>query len=185
MPRPRTIPQPCLTKEDMMYMDQELARQVLMEAVEEVPLHLHNRLVISPVFTVPKKGSDKRRGVINLKWVNSHVKYMKFKATTMRDVKAAVEQGCYMTTIDLKDAFWNVPVHPDDRRFLAFRWRGKVYQYRSLPFGLTSSPRILSRYSDRYWHHSIQWVSEYSSTWTILSSLARPKQSATQQPRWL
>jgi hypothetical protein len=129
----------------MAYMDKELARQVHMKAVEEVPQDLHHRLVISPVFTVPKKGSDNRRGVINLKWINSYVKYVKFKATTMRDVKAAVEKDCWMTTIDLRDAFWNVPVHPDDRRFLAFRWRGKVYWYRSLPFGLTSSPRILHK----------------------------------------
>ena len=116
-----------------------------MEAVEEVPRHLWKYLVISPVFTVPKKMSDDRRGVINLKWVNAHVKYMKYKATTMRDVKRTITKDCYMTTIDLKDAFWNVAVHPDDRRFLAFRWRGKVYQYKCLPFGLTSSPRTLHK----------------------------------------
>lgn len=47
--------------------------------------------------------------------------------------------------IDLKDAYTVVPIHPESRRFLTFKNEGKVYQYRSLAFGLNVAPRLFSK----------------------------------------
>ena len=35
-------------------------------------------------------------------------------------------------------------VHTRHRRFLLFLWRGQCYQFRCLPFGLSTSPRIFT-----------------------------------------
>jgi len=64
-------------------------------------------LVLSSIYTVPKKDSKDRRPVINLRWVNSHIIAKHFKMTTLKDVKAAITKGCFMAKIDLKDCFGN------------------------------------------------------------------------------
>jgi hypothetical protein len=103
-------------------------------------------VITSPIFTVPKKGDDsKRRPVHNLRWVNQHIQKQKFKMLTMKEVKRAIFKNAYMAKIDLKDMFWQVPVHPRDQRFLGFHWQGKNYTFNGLPMGLTSSPMIATK----------------------------------------
>ena len=101
--------------------------------------------VTSSIYTVPKKDSAKRRPVHNLRWINSHLPRIKFKMSTMKDVKAAITKGCYMTSIDLSDCFWGLPVHKKDQKYLGFRWRGRTYRFKVLPFGLSLSPLIITK----------------------------------------
>ena len=46
--------------------------------------------------------------------------------------------------LDLKDAFLHVPMSAQVKKFLRFTWRGKLYEWQVLPFGLKCSPRILT-----------------------------------------
>ena len=57
-------------------------------------------------------------------------------------------QATQLVKIDLKDAYWMVPVHPEDQHFLGISWGGAVYVDRYLPFGLRSAPKIFSAMSD-------------------------------------
>ena len=50
-----------------------------------------------------------------------------------------------MTNIDLKEAILSVPVHESSRKFLCFIWKGTCYQFKALPFGLCSAPRIFTK----------------------------------------
>ena len=50
-----------------------------------------------------------------------------------------------MGKIDLKDAYFSVKIFPDHKKFLRFRWRGVAYQYKALPFGLATAPRVFSK----------------------------------------
>ena len=50
-----------------------------------------------------------------------------------------------MTKVDLKDAYFSIPVSSHDRKFLRFRWQGKMYQFNCLPFGLSSAPWIFTK----------------------------------------
>lgn len=102
-------------------------------------------LVLSPIYTVPKKDSNKRRLVINLRWVNSHLMTQHFKMTTIREVKQLVTKDAFMTKIDLKDCYWQVPVLPEHQRFLSFQWRGQNYSFNCLPFGLSVSPWFVTK----------------------------------------
>ena len=49
--------------------------------------------------------------------------------------------GDWVTSINLKDTFFHIPVHPDFRKYLRVAVGGKVYQFRALLFGLSSTPR--------------------------------------------
>lgn len=94
---------------------------------------------VSSLFVIPK-ASGGFRPVINLKPLNRSVVYRHFKMEGIETVRNLIRKGDYMAKIDLKDAFLSVPVHPDDHSLLQFRWRGVLYQFCSMPFGLSSAP---------------------------------------------
>ena len=50
-----------------------------------------------------------------------------------------------MVSLDLKDAYLQVPMHPDPRKFLRFMVGGKVYQFKVLCFGLSTAPQVFTR----------------------------------------
>ena len=50
-----------------------------------------------------------------------------------------------MVAIDLKDAYYHIPVGKDLQKFLQFQWKGTVYRFRCMPFGITSAPRIFTK----------------------------------------
>ena len=50
-----------------------------------------------------------------------------------------------MASIDLAEAYLQVPVHPTSRHFLRFIFRDTVYQFQALCFGLSTAPQVFSR----------------------------------------
>lgn len=40
-----------------------------------------------------------------------------------------------MASIDIKDAFYSVPIHNDHKKYLRFMWRGQYFQFRVMPNG--------------------------------------------------
>ena len=49
-----------------------------------------------------------------------------------------------MAKFDLKSAYQQVPVHPDDHWLLGMEWRGQLFVDTALPFGLRSAPAIFN-----------------------------------------
>ena len=56
-----------------------------------------------------------------------------------------IKPGCFMGSVDLSDAYYSVNVTNNDRKYLRFLWRGKLYQYTCLPNGLSSAPRLFTK----------------------------------------
>jgi len=50
-----------------------------------------------------------------------------------------------MTSIDLKDAYYSIPVALEHQKFLKFIWRDQLYAFSCLPMDLSSSPRIFTK----------------------------------------
>ena len=50
-----------------------------------------------------------------------------------------------MTSIDLKDAYYSIPIAEEHQKYLKFIWRDQLYAFTSLSMGLTSSPRIFTK----------------------------------------
>ena len=46
-----------------------------------------------------------------------------------------------MASLDLKDAYCSVKLHPDFRKYLRFCYKNRMYQYTAYPNGLSSRPR--------------------------------------------
>lgn len=56
-----------------------------------------------------------------------------------------ISPGEYLGSLDLQDAYLLVPIHVNNRKFLRFRFKGKLYQFLCLPFGLCSSPYVFTK----------------------------------------
>ena len=50
-----------------------------------------------------------------------------------------------MASLDLKHAYYTIPIAAEHRKYLKFVWAGQLYEFKSLPMGLTSSPRIFAK----------------------------------------
>ena len=50
-----------------------------------------------------------------------------------------------LASIDLKDAYFQIPVHTSSRKWLRFVWDGTVHQFKVLCFGLSTAPQVFTR----------------------------------------
>lgn len=99
---------------------------------------------ISTIFLVPKK-SGGMRPIINLKPLNNFVETIHFKMETLQTALNLLQKGDFLISVDLKDAYFSIPVHPHHRKYLRFIWKEQRYEFQCLPFGLKSAPRIFTK----------------------------------------
>jgi len=55
------------------------------------------------------------------------------------------EVSVVSTSIDLKGAYFHIPILKSARKFLQFTFNGKVYQFRVMPFCLTTAPLVFTK----------------------------------------
>ncbi|KAG1040245.1 hypothetical protein G6F43_012326 [Rhizopus delemar] len=110
--------------------DQEIITLLKKQAIE--PALSTTSGFQSTLFVIPKKDGG-LRPVLNLKPLNQHLPVQHFKMETMKTITQLLHPGDYLTSIDLKDAFHHIAIHPASRHPLRFQWRHQVYQYRVLP----------------------------------------------------
>ena len=103
------------------------------------PYHLNH------LFEVPKKDTSTPRLVLDVSYLNRFVTPYRFSMTSVALVRQCLTVDCFMASIDMKDAYWHVPVHRKFRPYLAFSAGGSSYQFRVLPFGLNIAPRVFSK----------------------------------------
>ena len=99
---------------------------------------------VSPIFTVPKSDGSHRL-ILNLKKFNQFIIEEHFKLEDIRTVSNLLRKNMFMATIDMKDAYHLISIHPESRKFLRFRYSGKLYQYNVLPFGLSVAPLVFTK----------------------------------------
>jgi hypothetical protein len=100
----------------------------------------------STIFLVEKRnGNGQYRPVINLKALNRFVECTPFKMESLQVAKGLLQPGDYMMKLDLKDAYYTVPVHSEHWCYLRFIYQSKLYEFRCLPFGLSSAPRAFTK----------------------------------------
>ena len=98
----------------------------------------------SRLFVV-MKASGVWRPVIDLSLLNLKVQKTSFKMETLQSVLLSVRAGDWMVSLDLKDAYLQVPMHPESRKFLRVVACGIVYQFKVLCFGLSTAPQVFTR----------------------------------------
>ena len=97
-------------------------------------LRFFNRL-----FLVPKP-NNKWRPILDLSNLNLFLKVEKFKMETPETIRTSLQQGEWVTSVDFKDAYFHIPIQEQSRKYLRFHVQGRTYQFRALPFGLSTAP---------------------------------------------
>ena len=92
-------------------------------------------LCLSPIFVIPKSSGD-LRVILNLKQINQFIPVQHFRMETLSVILPQLSSQDWAATIDLKDAYLHVPIHPQSRRLLGFSFEDRTFLYKVLPFGL-------------------------------------------------
>lgn len=50
-----------------------------------------------------------------------------------------------MATLDMANAYFSISLVPEHRRFLAFKWRDRLYECQCLILGLSQAPRVYTK----------------------------------------
>ena len=148
----------------------EVHSLLLKGAVEPVPAGAGPGFY-SHIFTVPKKNSTARRLIINLRPLNEHLVVPKFRMETPALIREMTLPGMWATSIDLQDAYLHVLAHPSTRKFLRFYCGGRAFQFRALPFGLSTAPLLFTKLLDTVscWAHRRGiHLHRYLDNWLIL-----------------
>lgn len=85
------------------------------------------------------------RAILDLKKLNIHLVYKHFKMQSLQSILGCICQGDLLTSMDIKEAYLYVLIRPSHRWFQRFYFAGHHYQYRILPFGLSSAPRTFTK----------------------------------------
>ena len=99
---------------------------------------------ISTLFVVPKK-NGKFRPVINLRYLNQFVHYDQFKKQTFKLILNLIKENDFFMSIDMSDAYFSVPIDDNYQKYLKFSWKGILYKFVCLLFGLKSSPYVFTK----------------------------------------
>ena len=97
----------------------------------------------SPFFLTTKSGDW--RPILNLKRLNKYIKPPSFKMASLAAVLPELQRNCWGASLDLKDAYLHVAIHPSSRKWLGFAIGDENFRFRCLPFGLSLAPRTFTR----------------------------------------
>ena len=126
----------------------------------------------SRLFLV-EKATGGWRPVIDLSHLNDFVQLTPFKMETVASVLLSVREGDFLASLDLKDAYFQIPIHGSSRKLLRFMSEGTVYQFKALYFGLSTAPQVFTRVFAvvSAWAHArgIRLL-RYLDDWLVLSS---------------
>ena len=121
--------------------------------------------------------------MIDLSHPNEFVQLTSFKMETVAAVLLSVREGDFLASLDLKDSYFQIPIHRSSRKLLRFTSEGTVYQSRALCFGLSTAPQVFTRVFAvvSAWAHShgIRLL-RYLDDWLVLSSSEREAKQAVQ-----
>ena len=131
--------QSSFSKKEAEIISQEIEKLVKMDVLKSVVPCADQFL--SNIFLVPKHDGGHRL-ILNLKHLNEFVEKHHFKMETLKTALYLVKPNAFFGSLDLRQAYYSLPIHKECRKFLRFIWDGVIYEYSSLPNGLLTGLRI-------------------------------------------
>jgi hypothetical protein len=103
----------------------------------------------SPIVLAKKK-DGKHRFCIDFRKVNEVTRKDAYPLPFINVILDKLRRARYISTIDLKSGYWQVPLTPSSKPITAFTVPSRgLYQFRVMPFGLHSAPATFQRLMDR------------------------------------
>lgn len=63
----------------------------------------------------------------------------------LESVIPLLQKNDWFIIIDLKDAYFHISIKKNHRKYICFALKGVLYQFKSLPFSLSTAPHIFTK----------------------------------------
>ena len=83
--------------------------------------------------------------IINLKKLNASVDASHFKMESVKNIVSMVHRNIWMASVDLKDAFFTIPICEYDIKHLKFLWDGRVLAFLAMSNGYSDAMGIFTK----------------------------------------
>lgn len=131
-----------IDKNEKLLIEKEIIKLLNINAISEC--YYQKDQFLSPFFLRKKPNGD-MRFILNLKSLNEYIENDHFKMEDIRTVTRLMGKNYFMTTIDLKDAYFSISIEKSSRKFLRFYFDEKYFEFNCLPFGLSCAPYIFTK----------------------------------------
>ncbi|MCG7879447.1 MAG: reverse transcriptase domain-containing protein [Candidatus Thiodiazotropha endolucinida] len=136
---PNEIP---FNQEQWAIVDNEVKELLKIGAI--VPCESEKDEFISTIFIVPKP-NGKFRPVINLRYLNEFIHYEHFKQESFSVVLDLLQEKDFLTSVDLQNAYFSIPVDFGSQKYLKFIWNGRLYKFVCVCFGISCAPFLFTK----------------------------------------
>ena len=93
----------------------------------------------SPLHVVPKKNKTELRMVSDFRQLNEAVIFKRFSAIKTDEILQRLSNCSYFSTLDLKTAYYQIPLAQEDRHKTALEVLGEKLQYTVCPMGVKNA----------------------------------------------
>lgn len=129
----------------------ELDRMLALGVIEESQSPWNSPVVLT------KKSNGKARLCLDSRALNEVTKKDAYPMPTIEGILSRLGETHFISSIDLKDAFWQIELEEGSREETAFSVPGRpLYQYRRMPFGLCNAAQTMCRLIDRVIDHELR-----------------------------
>lgn len=99
---------------------------------------------ILPLGVAVRELTGKLRLTYDGRYVNLFQRYIPFTYESLADMVNYLRKNGWLSVSDFKAGYHHVSLRPELAKYVGFSWKGTVYIYAVLPFGLASACRIFS-----------------------------------------
>uniref|UniRef100_A0A1B6H1P7 RNA-directed DNA polymerase n=1 Tax=Cuerna arida TaxID=1464854 RepID=A0A1B6H1P7_9HEMI len=115
----------------------------------------NNSTFINPIIPVVKKSGEIRL-CLDARKLNQ-ILVPDYECN--RSVNELLGKACnakWLTSIDLTASYWQIPLSAESRQYTGFQFRGKTYQYKVVPFGISTSQAALVHALDKVFADEVE-----------------------------
>ena len=98
------------------------------------------------LFFILPKPDGSHRFIINLKKLNKYVVTNHFKMENLRTATRLISPNDVLSSIDLQDAYFSVPVHKNSQKFLTFKFHNIITGLHVYLLAFAQAPLYLQKF---------------------------------------
>lgn len=101
---------------------------------------VHSSSPYTSQLVIVKKSTGEDRLCVDYRPLNAVTVKYTFPMPIVEELLAKLAGNTYFTALDFMSGYYQVPVHPDSRKFTAFDTHEGHYEFTRMPFGLVNAP---------------------------------------------
>lgn len=120
-------------------------KQIISKMLDQKVIEISKSNWSSPAFVVPKREENKYRMVCDFRKINEHIELDLFPTPHMETLFQYMQKARYFTSLDLLEAYHQIPISENSKQYTAFSTPFGHYQYNTIPQGIKIGSQALAR----------------------------------------